>query len=154
MIFIKIVSNRNKKYFKQYRFYPSSDNSFIPTVVFYDTKCALCLNGSVHPQKCSLDTFKIFNHFLMHHCKFVVDPNGTVFICFFTSFCVWTARAVFTLIYFFLTSILVPFYIFTCSRSKFLSYFLIFFVKNIYIMLFHFTKKRIYVFVVKQRFSK
>lgn len=41
-----------------------------------------------------------------------------------------------------------------CSRSKFLSYFLIFFVKNVHIMLFHFTKKRSYFFVVKQRFSK
>ena len=43
---------------------------------------------------------------------------------------------------------------FCCSRSKFLSYFLIFFVKNVHIMLFHFTKKRSYFFVVKQRFSK
>ena len=49
MIFIKIVSDRNEKYFKQYRFYSSSDNSFVPPVVFHDTKGTFCLNGSVHP---------------------------------------------------------------------------------------------------------
>ena len=49
VIFIKIVSNRNKKYFEQYRFYSSSDSPFVPTVVFYDAKCTFCLNGSVHP---------------------------------------------------------------------------------------------------------
>ena len=47
MIFIKIVSDRNEKYFKQYRFYSSSDNSFVPPVVFHDTKGTFCLNGSV-----------------------------------------------------------------------------------------------------------
>lgn len=31
------MSNRNEKYFKQYRFYYSSDNSFVPPVVFHDT---------------------------------------------------------------------------------------------------------------------
>lgn len=41
-----------------------------------------------------------------------------------------------------------------CSRSKFLSYFLIFFVKNFHITLFHFTEKRSYFFVVKQRFKE
>ena len=49
VIFIKIVSDRNEKYFKQYRFYSSSDNSFVPPVVFHDTKGTFCLNGSVHP---------------------------------------------------------------------------------------------------------
>ena len=49
VIFIKIVSDRNEKYFKQYRFYSSSDNSFVPPVVFHDTKGPFCLNGSVHP---------------------------------------------------------------------------------------------------------
>ena len=49
VILIKIVSNRNKKYFEQYRFYSSSDSPFVPTVVFYDAKCTFCLNGSVHP---------------------------------------------------------------------------------------------------------
>ena len=49
VIFIKIVSNRNKKYFEQYRFYSSSDSPFVPTVVFYDAKCTFCLNGPVHP---------------------------------------------------------------------------------------------------------
>ena len=44
--------------------------------------------------------------------------------------------------------------IFACSRSKFLSYFLIFFVKNFHITLFHFTEKRSYFFVVKQRFKE
>ena len=107
MIFIKIVSDRNEKYFKQYRFYSSSDNSFVPPIVFHDTKSTFCLDGSVHPQKCSLDTFEIFYHFLMHRCKFAVDPNSTVFICLFTLFCVWTAGAIFTLIHFFLTPILV-----------------------------------------------
>ena len=38
-----------EKYFKQYRFYSSSDNSFVPPVVFHDTKGTFCLNGSVHP---------------------------------------------------------------------------------------------------------
>ena len=118
VIFIKVVSNRNKKYFQQNRFYSSSDNSFVPTVVFYNAKCTFCLNGSVHPQKCSLDTFKIFNHFLMHRCKFAVDPNGTVFICLFTVFCVRTARAIFTLIHFFLTSILVSLYVFAILKIK------------------------------------
>lgn len=42
----------------------------------------------------------------------------------------------------------------SCSRSKFLSYFLIFFVKNFHITLFHFTEKRSYFFVVKQRFKE
>ena len=49
VIFIKIVSDRNEKYFKQYRFYSSSYNSFVPPVVFHDTKGPFCLNGSVHP---------------------------------------------------------------------------------------------------------
>lgn len=39
---------RNEKYFKQYRFYSSSDNSFVPPIVFHDTKGTFCLNGSVH----------------------------------------------------------------------------------------------------------
>ena len=38
----------NQKCFKQYRFYFSSDNPFVPTVVFYDTKCTFCLDGSVN----------------------------------------------------------------------------------------------------------
>ena len=65
----------------------SSDNSFVPPVVFHDTKGTFCLNGSVHPQKRSLDVFEIFYHFLMHRCKFAVDPYSTVFICLFTLFC-------------------------------------------------------------------
>jgi len=54
----------------------------------------------------------------MHRCKFTVDPNDTVFICLFTLFCVWTAGAVFTLIHFFLTPILVPFYVFSILKIK------------------------------------
>ena len=109
---------RNKKYFEQYRFYSSSDNSFVPPIVFHDTKSTFCLDGSVHPQKCSLDTFEIFYHFLMHRCKFAVDPNSTVFICLFTLFCVWTAGAIFTLIHFFLTPILVSLYVFLILKVK------------------------------------
>ena len=54
----------------------------------------------------------------MHRCKFMVEPNGTVFICLFTLFCIWTAGTIFTLIYFFLSSILVSLYIFTILKIK------------------------------------
>lgn len=43
----------------------------------------------------------------MHRCKFTVNPHSTVFIRLFTLFCVRTFRTIFTLIYFFLTTILV-----------------------------------------------
>ena len=54
----------------------------------------------------------------MHRCKFAVDPYSTVFICLFTLFCIWTAGAIFTLIHFFLTPILVPFYVFSILKIK------------------------------------
>ena len=60
----------------------------------------------------------LMKHFLMHYCKFAVDLNSTVFVCLFTLFCVWTAGAVFTLIHFFLTPILVPFYVFSILKIK------------------------------------
>ena len=122
MIFIKIVSDRNKKYFEQYRFYSSSDNSFVPAIVFHDIKSTFCLDGSIHPQKCSLDTFEIFYHFLMHRCKFAVDPKQYGFLSvFFTLFCIWTAGAIFTLIHFFLTPILVSLYVFLYTEGKIFS---------------------------------
>jgi site-specific DNA recombinase len=43
----------------------------------------------------------------VHRCKFTVNPHSTVFIRLFTLFCVRTFRTIFTLIYFFLTTILV-----------------------------------------------
>ena len=44
----KILIDRDMKK-KECRFYSSSDNSFVPPVVFHDTKGTFCLNGSVHP---------------------------------------------------------------------------------------------------------
>ena len=49
VIFIKIVSDRNEKYFKQYRFYSSSDNSFVPPIVFHDTKGTFCQTSAYCP---------------------------------------------------------------------------------------------------------
>lgn len=48
-VFIQIMTNRNEKYLECNRFYPSADNPFIVAVIFQYAKCALSLNGPVHP---------------------------------------------------------------------------------------------------------
>lgn len=83
---------------------PSND-SFIPTIIFHDSKSTFNLYGTVHSQQCSMNTFQVFDYFPMHCSQFPIDPYRSVFICFFTSFSIWTSTAVFALIQFFLAPV-------------------------------------------------
>jgi len=108
--FIEILSDRNKINFQANRIDSSSRDSFVPTVTFYDSKCSFGLDGSIHSEQSTMDTFQIFYHFFMHSGKFMVDSHRSVFIGLFTFVCIWTSATVFTLVYFFLSSVLIPFY--------------------------------------------
>ena len=112
------MSDRNKKNLQANRSDASSYDSFVPTIIFYDSKCPFCLNGSIHSEQCSMDTFMIFYHFLMHSSKFVVDPYRSILIGLFAFFCVWTSGTVFALVYFFLSSILISFHMLTILQMK------------------------------------
>ena len=121
MKFIEILPDRNQKHLKQHGLEASSNNSFVPSVIFHDAKCPFGLYRSVHPEKCPMDTFQIVDYFLMHGREFLIDPYGPVLICPFASLCIGTPSAIFTLIDLFLPSILVSFYTLYRSFSKIIS---------------------------------
>lgn len=65
-----------------------------------------------------MNTFQVFYYFLMHSGKFMIDSHRSVFIGLFASFCIRTSGTVFTLVYFFLSSILIPFYMLAVLQMK------------------------------------
>ena len=112
------MSDRDKKNLQANGSDASSYGSFVPSIIFYDAKCPFCLNGSIHSEQCSMDTFKIFYHFLMHSSKFVVDSYRSILISLFAFFRIWTSGTIFALVYFFLSSILISFHMLTILQMK------------------------------------
>ena len=53
---------------------------FVAIFIFPTVKDGIIIHCYNHIQIAVCDTFEIFNHFLIHCCKFAVNPNGTVFI--------------------------------------------------------------------------
>ena len=74
-----------------------------------DFLLAGCLDRTVHPQKCAVDTFKIVENFTVYRRQFFVEPDGSVVIGLLTSVCMQAATAVFASVDFILPSVLIAF---------------------------------------------
>ncbi len=116
--FVEILSNRNQKYFQPNRFFSSSYDSLIPSIILHNTECSFRLYRTVHPEQRSLYAFQIRYDFLVHGCEFAIDPHCTIPICLFTLFCIRTSATVFALIHFFLSAVCIPFYILAILQVK------------------------------------
>lgn len=95
VIFIKVLSDRNQKYFQLYRIYSSSHNSLVPSVAFHYAKCPLGLYGAIHSQQCSMNAFQIFDYLFVHLGQFLIDSNGSIFIGLLALGCIRASATVF-----------------------------------------------------------
>ena len=118
MVFIKILSDRNEKYFKPDGFDASTHDSLVPSVIFHDSKSTFCLYGSVHSQECSMDTLQVVYNLLMHGSELMVDPYSSVLIALFTLLCIRASGAVLASVYLLLPPVGVTLYMTAALKMK------------------------------------
>ena len=107
VVFVEVMPYRNKENFQQHSFHASSDNSFIPSVLFHNAECAFDLNGAVHPQEGAVDTLEVVDDFLVHGGEFFIQTDGAVLVGLLAFFSIWASLAVLAAIDFFLPSVFV-----------------------------------------------
>ncbi len=76
----------------------------------HDAKGSFSLYRTVHPQESALYAFQVFNHFFVHRCQFLIDPDSSVPVCLFAFFCIRAPGTVFTPVYLLLATVLVAVY--------------------------------------------
>ena len=97
--------------------YAPSSEPFVSSVCLYFAISPFGLYGAVHSEQRTMNAVQVVENLLVNGCQFVVQPNDSVRAAFVAFGSVWAATAVLTLVKFYGSPVLVPFYR-LCPQEK------------------------------------
>ena len=100
--------------------YAPSSEPFVPSVGFYFSVGSLRLYGTIHPEQRPMNAVQVVQNLFVERCQFIVQPDDSVKLTLVTFGSVRTAAAIFTLVKFHGSPILVSFHWLCSEEEKFL----------------------------------
>ena len=120
MVFVQVKATAYQGNLQNCLVYASSAEPFVASVGFYFSISSLGLYGTIHPEQRPMNAVQVIENLSMERSQFIVQSNNTVRLTLVAFGSVRTTTAIFALVKFHGSPILVSFYRFCSEEEKFL----------------------------------
>ena len=120
MVLVQVKTTAYQGNLQNCHVYAPSSEPFVPSVGFYFSVGSLRLYGTIHPEQRPMNAIQVVQNLFVERSQFIVQSNNTVRLTLVAFGFVRTTTAIFALVKFYGSPVLVSFHWLCSEEEKFL----------------------------------